>query len=449
MTLELTNRQFLPRGGKLKNTQWIIGIAVYTGHDTCVMQNITPSRHKQSRIEYMINHIILYLIYFQFCCALLIATIFFLWRYVYESWHVYLYFKWSILEESIKLFFTYVVLLNTLIPISLIVSLEVVKLFQAYFIEKDNDMYNKSKNRNARAFSSQLIEELGMVEYVFFDKTGTLTCNQMEFQFALMGDRLFGDRDILRGIQKNHQTTFEDERQGVAFSFDNYEVQDALQHDDKYIAYDVSSTTYKHVLQTRKELYQEFVKAMATCHECLPAQNETSDDIFYQGHSSDEITLVDAAKRFGYEYSGGNEQKIFLNVFGEPYEMDLLKLFENNLSRSRMSIIVRDQGVIKMYIKGADRVIMERLHRLYDDKHNSYGRFLMRAEQKLDYFARAGLRTLMIGMKVFSEDEFQVIQQRYHALIAESNPGPKISALADEIESGLFLLGATAVRDKL
>ncbi len=115
---------------------------------------------------------------------------------------------------------------------------------------------------------------------------------------------------------------------------------------------------------------------------------------------------MDAAKRFGYEYSGGNEQKIFLNVFGEPYEMDLLKLFENNLSRSRMSIIVRDQGTIKMYIKGSDRVIMERLHTVYNNPNNRYGRYLSRAEQKLDYFARAGLRTLMIGMKVFSEDEF-------------------------------------------
>ncbi len=149
----------------------------------------------------MINQVILYLIYFQFCCALLVSTIFFLWRYVYELWHIYLYFKWGILEESVKLFFTYIVLLNTMIPISLIVSLEAVKLFQAYFIEKDNDMYNKQKNRNARAFSSQLIEELGMVEYVFFDKTGTLTCNKMEFKFALMGDRLFGDRDVLRGLQ--------------------------------------------------------------------------------------------------------------------------------------------------------------------------------------------------------------------------------------------------------
>ena len=94
-------------------------------------------------------------------------------------------------------------LLNTLIPVSLIVTLEVVKLFQAYFIEKDNDMYNEQKNRNARAFSSQLIEELGMVEYVFFDKTGTLTCNQMEFKSLVVASKTLTLDSINEHAQEN------------------------------------------------------------------------------------------------------------------------------------------------------------------------------------------------------------------------------------------------------
>ena len=41
--------------------------------------------------------------------------------------------------------------------------------------------------------------------------------------------------------------------------------------------------------------------------------------------------------------------------------MELLKLFEFNSDRKRMSVIVRHQGVVKMYIKGADNMIKQRL----------------------------------------------------------------------------------------
>ena len=76
-------------------------------------------------------------------------------------------------------FFTYFILLNTMIPISLIVSLELVKMAQSYFISKDEDMYVKAKDRYPQVMTSTINEELGQVEYVFSDKTGTLTCNVM------------------------------------------------------------------------------------------------------------------------------------------------------------------------------------------------------------------------------------------------------------------------------
>jgi len=38
-----------------------------------------------------------------------------------------------------------------MIPISLIVSLEFVKVFQAYFIEKDEEMYVASRKKYAKA----------------------------------------------------------------------------------------------------------------------------------------------------------------------------------------------------------------------------------------------------------------------------------------------------------
>ena len=76
---------------------------------------------------------------------------------------------------------TYWVAYSHLIPISLYVVLEIIKLAQSIFINSDMRIYDKetgySKCRN-----SDLIEELGQIEFIFSDKTGTLTCNIMEYK---------------------------------------------------------------------------------------------------------------------------------------------------------------------------------------------------------------------------------------------------------------------------
>ena len=72
-------------------------------------------------------------------------------------------------------FFRYFLLLNTLIPISLIVTIEVVKVVQAYFMQNDALMYSQERDRPAKVSSASLNEELGQVSYIFSDKTGTLT----------------------------------------------------------------------------------------------------------------------------------------------------------------------------------------------------------------------------------------------------------------------------------
>lgn len=60
-------------------------------------------------------------------------------------------------------FLTYFVLMNTMIPISLIVSMEIVKMFQKYFIEKDQLMFSIYRNRYVSVHSASLNEELGQI----------------------------------------------------------------------------------------------------------------------------------------------------------------------------------------------------------------------------------------------------------------------------------------------
>jgi P-type E1-E2 ATPase len=96
--------------------------------------------------------------------------------------HAYLEVEYNVIENIIINFFSYFLLLNTLIPISLVVTLEFVKVFLSMFIFFDSEMVCIERNRTAKVSSTSIIEELGQVDYIFSDKTGTLTRNVMEFK---------------------------------------------------------------------------------------------------------------------------------------------------------------------------------------------------------------------------------------------------------------------------
>lgn len=144
----LGSKQLLLRGAFLRNTEWIIGMVVYTGLDTKIMRNAEASKIKQSDVEKKMNGYILNILYTQLILALFTSLLCLGWAFRNfsdeKNKHWYLEETSSPGVQAVLRFFTYFLLYNTMIPISLIVSMELVKVAQCYFITKDEEMYVES-----------------------------------------------------------------------------------------------------------------------------------------------------------------------------------------------------------------------------------------------------------------------------------------------------------------
>ena len=184
----------LLKGSILKNTKEILGLVIYTGFNTKIMKNAKNPPIKMSNVMKTMNVILITVFIFQIICCNLFSLAYLEFTENNQTYlESYLNSKHlvSLYAFTIK-FFTFLVAFSHLIPISLYVAMEIVKLLQSWFIFYDDLMFDENANKPAIARTSELIEELGQVEFLFSDKTGTLTVNKMDFKNCYIGGVIFG-----------------------------------------------------------------------------------------------------------------------------------------------------------------------------------------------------------------------------------------------------------------
>lgn len=178
----LNETQLLPRGARLVNTPFIIGVVVYTGRDTKLVLNQQPVPLKFSYVERTTNKLLIALVAFILTLCLITAVLSVYWRADVGSRIPYLMMPNDISDDfkmGAKNFLTLFVLFNTFVPISLYVTIEFIKLLQSYFLANDLDLYDAETDQPVIVKTTSLLEDLGQVDYVFSDKTGTLTENKL------------------------------------------------------------------------------------------------------------------------------------------------------------------------------------------------------------------------------------------------------------------------------
>ncbi|KAF9607372.1 hypothetical protein IFM89_034138 [Coptis chinensis] len=201
-TLPLSPNQVLLRvcfGCSLRNTEYIVSAVIFTGHETKVMMNSMNVPSKRSTLERKLDKLILTLFgtLFLMCFIGAIGSGVFINRKYYylglDEVKDKQFDPRNRFVVAILTMFTLITLYSTIIPISLYVSIEMIKFIQStQFINKDLNMYHVETNTPALARTSNLNEELGQVEYIFSDKTGTLTRNLMEFFKCSIGGEVYG-----------------------------------------------------------------------------------------------------------------------------------------------------------------------------------------------------------------------------------------------------------------
>lgn len=159
------------------------------------MRNGASGETKISNIEKRVNSLILAILAFQLLCCLASSLYCYFackQNFIFEE---FITSNVNCVSLALISFGSYFILNNTMIPISLIVSLEFVKVFQGYFMQKDPDMKSMVNDKPLKCNSVSINEELGQIEYILTDKTGTLTCNQMVFKQLVVGNETFGSHE--------------------------------------------------------------------------------------------------------------------------------------------------------------------------------------------------------------------------------------------------------------
>ncbi|RIA85722.1 hypothetical protein C1645_361307 [Glomus cerebriforme] len=377
-TYPLNNDQILLRGTILRNTSEIYGLVIFTGKETKLRMNATKNiRTKAPSIQRRMNRVVIIIFFFVLALALLYTIL-------AQYWTANLAGKAFYLGKHLKhsfasTFFGYIILFNTMIPISLYVTMEFIKLAQVYFINHDLDMYHEETDTPAEAHTSTINEELGQVSYLFSDKTGTLTDNVMLFRKLSVGGRSFLHDinvrkiqvdDLLLKIQKPRNrvnsrnkyplsSNVSSKRANIIHKqtgrVSNENVEDQIIQVDSLSRKNSVASTFSMIaprsttnsrcnsMNSQKGISNQsirstfdlltiikyqyntpfgerarfFLLAMALCHSCIPEVDLDSQEIFYQSSSPDEFAIVTAAKELGYIVSNRSMGIVSLRIFND------------------------------------------------------------------------------------------------------------------------------------
>jgi len=451
---------FLVRGSVLRNTEWVIALVVYTGVDTKLVRNSRHPPSKLSQLDRLVNRAIWMILAAMGVVVTICASVSsgVNTKSFNNSWYLTVgnaqrnnlpliptqpdtfHYNW------LQNWFTFLTIYSNFVPLSLYVTLEVIIFSLMYFISSDVNMYHAESSTRALA-RSNTVADLGMVQYIFSDKTGTLTANIMEFKRATICGRIYGKPVMQR-----------DDGEGGDVFKETVEIAKAKSFEAEMF---VRVMALCHTVVV----------------EATPGGSSNSgapEGYEYQAESPDESALVNAGSFLGYQLLGGTKKGTRIKVGGNSSlfsgplsenleddnvkignledrtnefvdlmqgsamarteEWEILAVNKFDSDRKRMSVLLRSPqelgGLPMLFCKGADSSMLvdevciagSALGTMVDRStvdlstlgcSIEHFEHLLQLQQDLAEFARDGLRTLVMGIRVLSESEVRRWMHEY------------------------------------
>lgn len=500
-SLPLTLDNIIYRGCEVRNSRALVGAVINTGEDTKIRMNANKDPpEKRPALEKFVNMIVVFLAVYMIVTSLILYMGFKLyWQETAPAW----YLMNSIVPDE-DVIVGFLIQFSNVVPMSLIMAIEAVKLNLAYLVDSDLDLYHEESDTPANCNTNVILDDLGQIDYLFSDKTGTLTDNIMKLR-----------RLSVAGASWFHCDREEHDDDKVPVSPGEMTTDDLVD----YIRVNPNMPSSRASF--------DFVLGMAICHTCLPEIDPKDGSIIdFQASSPDELALVRGAKELGILVTDRSTNSITLDFpseyFGDRSRRiyEILDVIEFSSKRKRMSIIVRrPDGRIWLICKGADTLVLpclsiskpetstldrqyrnptslswgrrsreflpdvvphsplspilstvdyernhQRLSPLYD-LSNVTGPSQSQSESPLpsdevnqleqcldhiDGYAREGLRTLVYAHRIIPEEEYIAWKREYReAQLSLESRQEKVERVGGKIERSLSLLGASGVEDKL
>ena len=437
----------------LENTLWAntvlasgkaLGLVIFCGKETKLQKSAKTPRMKFGRLDYELNFISILLFLLMVFLSFIIVVVSAM--------------EWNLL--MLVVFFRFVLLLSSIIPISMKVNLEIAKLVYCYKISADKDI------KGTVARNMNIPEELGKIQFLLTDKTGTLTKNEMIFKKLQLFSHIYNyttDRDdMIKAInkileRKDAELSFSSDKDNKSEETASNEHLPTPSNSEKYVEKDAFLTNKTTIIASmrktkmshKKIALNEAILAMALCHNVTPIYEEQEDislqrTKIFQASSPDEIALVSTAESLGISLSFRDQNKIILTYQNSEKSetFHILHSFPFSSETKRMGIIIRNKESKRLifYVKGAD-VVMK------DMVSSNQSHFII---EECENLAREGLRTLVFAKKTLSEAEYEHFLLDYKSASTDMyNREALIRESIEKLEKNMDFLCITGVEDLL
>ena len=401
------------------------------------------------------------------------------------------------------------------------VSLEVIKFLQSIFINEDVLLYHPDPESPtyANCVCMTLNEELANINIIFSDKTGTLTSNIMEFKGCSIGVGLYEKElkppdninTLIESKQFSKSKTLIPQKaqppqkkfikqnislqktDRIVWNFDYEDMRNDLKteklmkeivkEEEKSSKPNKKGEKKEENILTQSQRIHHFWKCIILCNDVITIL-QSDKTLSFQGPSSDEITLVDAAQRFDFQLVKKHLNIQEVKILNEELNYITRIKIAFNSDRKCMSVVVeenKENGKIFLYIKGADTSLEKRMKVIKTntvdqkdkkdkkenkDEKNKKDKIVHKHPEEqcyentkkgLEKFGNYGYRTLCMGFKEFqNRDEYEKWELEYKKLAKEIDElgednvkKDKKEKLIKELESNIIILGGSAIEDKL